>query len=449
MTASKSVGRPLAYCHEKLGIFRRLLQQDWYRSVFVLLLGTLLPEYLGAAMLLPALYFAVKCAKKERLSPQLGQLGMLLLFYVATMYISIFFSLHPIHSLLMALLWTVLLLGYFIVTAVISSHARLRAVCATALGMLAVCGGISILQYVLHGPLGLTWVPLSFWEPLDSLVFEHFPMELILTWADVRTAATFNNPNLYGQFTVMLLPFGVHCLLTASRATERWLYGIMVGVSLLGVLFTFSRGSYLGLILATAVFLLLNVRRSKTARTVLIGAVVVAILFVLIPNPFMDRLATIGGEDIAVNKRLQAWQVAWEAIVQRPIFGYGAGTLNAMDIIQAAGIDKTPHTHNTILELLLEGGALALLPFVLMCIRFVTTNVRLWKRDDRHEHSLGVAALAMFSGFALNIMVDYPFSVPKLSIAFMVILALGDVVAQLSGVTPLRNLTKKQQKTVE
>lgn len=449
MTAYTPLGRPLAYCREKLGTFCRLLRQDWYRSVFVLLLGILLPEYLGAAMLLPALYFAVRCAKKEALSPKVGTLGLLLIGYVITMYVSIFFSLHPIHSLLMALLWTVLLIGYFIMTAIVRSHARLRAVCATALCMLTLCGGISILQYLLHGPLGLTWVPLSFWEPLDTLVFKYFPMELILTWADVRTAATFNNPNLYGQFTVMLLPFGVHCLLTAGRATERWIYGAMVGVSLLGVLFTFSRGSYLGLILATAVFLLLNVRRSKTARIVLLFAVIAAVLFVVIPNPFIDRLGTIGSEDIAVNKRLQAWQVAWEAIVQRPVFGYGAGTLNAMDIIQSAGITKTPHTHNTILELLLEGGVLALLPFVLMCIRFVNTNVRLWKRDDSHEHSLGVAALAMFSGFALNIMVDYPFSVPKLSLAFMVILALADVVAQLSGITPLRKLAKKQKKTVE
>ena len=223
----------------------------------------------------------------------------------------------------------------------------------------------------------------------------------------------------------------------------------MILISLLGVLFTFSRGSYLGLLLAIAVFLALNIRRSKNARIALVVVLVVVLLFVLIPNPFMQRLETIDSQDIAINKRLDAWQAAWDAIVQRPLLGYGAGTLNAMDIIQAAGIDGTPHTHNAILELLLEGGILGLLPFVLMCVRFVNTNVRLWKQDDSHIHSLGVASLAMFSGFALNIMVDYPFSVPKLSIAFMVILALSDVVAQLCGIVPMRKLEKKQKNTVK
>ncbi len=443
MTASKPFSRMLTYFCDKFSAFRALLRQDWYRSVFVLLLGILLPEYLGAAMLLPSLYFAVKCSKKERLTPQVGHLGLLLLFYIATMYISISVSLHPIHSLLMALLWTVLLIGYFIMATIINSLARLRAVCSTALAMLLVCGIISILQYTLHGPLGLDWVPLNFWEPLDTLVLGHFPMELILTWAGTRTAATFNNPNLYGQLSVMLLPFGMYCLVTAAKKTERWGYGVMTVISLLGVLFTFSRGSYLGLLFAVAVFLALNVRRSKNARIALVVVLVVVLLFVLIPNPFMERLETIDSEDIAINKRLDAWQAAWEAIVQRPILGYGAGTLNAMDIIQDAGIDGTPHTHNAILELLLEGGILSLLPFVLMCVRFVNTNVRLWKQDDSHPHSLGVASLSMFSGFALNIMVDYPFSVPKLSIAFMVILALSDVVAQLTGIAPMRCLAKK------
>ena len=449
MSATQLAGRSLAYCRKKLGTFRTFLQQDWYRSVFVLLLGILLPEYLGAAMLLPSLYFAVRCAKKEKLSPHIGKLGWLLLFYIGTMYVSIAVSLHPVHSLLMSLLWTVLAMGYFIMTTIINSLARLRAVCSTALAMLLVCGIISIVQYTLHGPLGLSEVPLNFWEPLDMLVLKQFPMELVLTWLGTRTAATFNNPNLYGQLAVMLLPFGVYCAVTAARKTERWGYGIMILISLLGVLFTFSRGSYLGLLLAIAVFLALNIRRSKNARIALVVVLVVVLLFVLIPNPFMQRLETIDSQDIAINKRLDAWQTAWDAIVQRPLLGYGAGTLNAMDIIQAAGIDGTPHTHNAILELLLEGGILALLPFVLMCVRFVNTNVRLWKQDDSHVHSLGVASLAMFSGFALNIMVDYPFSVPKLSIAFMVILALSDVVAQLCGIVPMRKLEKKQKNTVK
>ena len=425
--------------------WKSLLRTDWYRGIFAVCVGLLLPEYMAVVALIPALIFLIRAAKAENRKPQIGRLGLCLIVYIATMYVSIAVSLHPLHSLLMSLLWTVLPISYFLVTTVLTDRERLRVTLKTLGAVLGVCGVISILQYLFCRVFGLEKTPLQFWEPLDKLVFSYFPMELILDWADVRTAAVFNNPNLYGQFTVMLLPFVLYNSLTAEHRLGKRVHGAWGALCLLGVLFTFSRGSYLGLILMVLMYLALSLARSKTARRLALVAAVAAILFVVIPNPFMDRLASISIGDIAVNARLQAWTTALEAIAKRPILGYGAGTLNAMDLIQSAGIAGTPHTHNTVLELLVEGGVLSLLPFLLICAFFLADHQRI-RRFDRNDRFLSIAFLSMFFGFALNIMVDYPFSVPKLSIVFMMLLGFSDVHFDLCGVRALRVATFRKGK---
>ena len=79
--------------------WKSLLRSDWYRGIFAVCVGLLLPEYMAVVALIPALIFLIRAAKAENRKPQIGRLGLCLIVYIATMYVSIAVSLHPLHSL--------------------------------------------------------------------------------------------------------------------------------------------------------------------------------------------------------------------------------------------------------------------------------------------------------------------------------------------------------------
>ena len=414
-----------AYCKNQWKRFSALLHKDWYRAVFLLAIAFLVPEYISVALLFVSVIFLCRCMKKEKLKLRIGRLGILLLLYIGTAYVSCLYALDKVHSLLMSTLWLVTVPAYLVFTTVLTDRSRFRVALQTLAGVAVVCGIISILQYLLNA-LGCTWMPLNLWFPLDKAIFDLFTDQLILTWEGNRTAATFSNPNLYAKEMVILLPLVAHCLLTAGRKNERWLYGAMVFISALGAMFTFSRGGYLALALVLLVFLVLNFARTKTARWAMLFVCIGAVALVLIPNPFMDRLATISFEDKAVALRIGAWEVGWNAFLERPIGGYGMGSFTALKLISEAGIIQTPHFHNVVLELLIEGGLVALVIYAFMAWEIFYSNLRLHRVDDWNDRTLGVSFLAIASGFLLVGMVDFPMSTPKGILSFILILALSD-----------------------
>ena len=120
----------------------------------------------------------------------------------------------------------------------------------------------------------------------------------------------------------MILPL---LLVAAQEQTKKWprlgLYAAAF-LTLVGTIFTYSRGAWLGLAATLALFWW----RSK--RRVLIAALLVPLGLAgltLIPNRVFDRAETIGTyeEDNSAMTRIQAWNVAWNVAVRHPLMGGG------------------------------------------------------------------------------------------------------------------------------
>ncbi|MBQ2940078.1 MAG: O-antigen ligase family protein [Clostridia bacterium] len=442
-TAEAKTPAWIAYCKKQWKRFTALLHKDWYRATLALSVAFLVPEYIAVALVFVSAFFLFRAVKKEGLKLQFGKLGILLLLYIGTAFISISYALDPLHSMWMSLLWLAMFIGYLVVSTVLTTRSRFRVALQTLACVATVCGLISILQYVLNA-VGCRWMPLNLWYPLDKAIFDLFTDQLILTWEGNRTAATFNNPNLYAKEMVIMLPLLAHCLLTAGRKNERLLYSGMLAIAAVGALFTFSRGGYLALLLVLLVFLVLNFARSKVARWAVLFICLGAVAFVLIPNPFMDRLASISFEDKAVALRLDAWQVAWESFLERPIGGYGVGSFNALELIQNSGIKETPHFHNVVLELLIEGGLIAIVIYALMAWQVFIPNLKLHHVEDWNDRTLGVTFLAIACGFLLAGMVDFPMSTPKGILSFILILGFSDCANHLCGIQPTYPLKRRK-----
>ncbi|MGZ6126032.1 MAG: O-antigen ligase family protein [Myxococcales bacterium] len=132
-----------------------------------------------------------------------------------------------------------------------------------------------------------------------------------------------------------------------------------------GIIATHSRGGSLGLAVAVLLFAMLSRRKAIASMLVLVAA---AGVLILAPTSFWQRneTATLGGEDLSIEGRLQAWQVAGRAFQEHPILGVGEGAfLQAWN--QYAPMDsdrlfgRRYVAHNLALEVLAELGVVGFL----------------------------------------------------------------------------------------
>src|SRR5207253_326069 len=128
-------------------------------------------------------------------------------------------------------------------------------------------------------------------------------------------------------------------LLYFSREETRpWLkrgFQIAFWLSIISIIFTFSRGSYVGL----AVIFLVLVWRSPWRLRFATAALVVGILAApLAPERFWVRLESISEQqsadtrDMSTVSRLESFETAWNVAVSRPLTGAGFKALASPDI---------------------------------------------------------------------------------------------------------------------
>ncbi|HYN63610.1 MAG TPA: O-antigen ligase family protein, partial [Candidatus Limnocylindrales bacterium] len=149
-----------------------------------------------------------------------------------------------------------------------------------------------------------------------------------------RVASLLVSPNLLGVLLAMALPFPLlACLQSTGR--RRWLAGGVALLLSLALLYTFSRGAWLALLLATAVISVV-VERRAIALLAVIGLVTFAIALVL-PRHLADpqrgderfdlvaatlgRLEALGEGDL----RVQFVENATPIIRDHPLVGAGPG----------------------------------------------------------------------------------------------------------------------------
>jgi hypothetical protein len=213
------------------------------------------------------------------------------------------------------------------------------------------------------------------WTSVKTMLHATVFAALILTIAAFRTnlegrAGYSSNydPNDFAFVMVGLLPlvvtFGI-----ISKGKRRLLYFGIAFFLALAMLFTQSRGGFIGLIfdIIAMTFLLpvawrgqLRFRTSKSqviARVVLV-ALIGAVGWQSLPETARARLETITslGSDYNANSdtgRIAIWSRNLPYAIHRP-WGYGAGTFETVDGLFGGGRYQAPH--NTYLQALIELG---------------------------------------------------------------------------------------------
>ncbi|MBR2338153.1 MAG: O-antigen ligase family protein [Clostridia bacterium] len=397
----------------------------------------LLPEYCAPVLAMGSLVAACRDARLRRDALRIGTIGKLLLLYIAYMAVGMLYSAHPLNSASTVLMWLVMFAGYLTVTTVVFNRRRLEIALLLLSLVAGMVGFIACCQYILRDLLGVP-LPNQLWFSLDSLVYRYFPLNINLMLGEHRAAATFNNPNVLGEFLVMVLPLTIYYGFGGRRTTLHLIGRACVLLSLMGIAVSFSRGAYLALLSMLLLIIVTNLRRITPLILSLVAAAS------LVPEVVISRFLAIGNStDVSISERFVAWDVTVQAIIQQPFVGLGPGVSNLWELLQNAG-SSAPHSHNLILQVLVEGGFVALFLLALVATRLLQSSVELMGHSPK-THFLGVSFMIFGVAFVVYGMVDYPFLCPKLIGTFLMILGFAESCFSLylqQECVPLRRLIR-------
>lgn len=423
------------------------LKLPYLRALLLIALIPLFPEYISFFLAIAAFIFARQDIRQRKAKLRIGTIGKLLLVYCSYMTITCFFSAYVLQCAAVAAMWWFFFGVYVVVVNLLTDEDRTDAflMCITAVA--AIIGLIACIQYRLNFFIDSNFG--SIWSWLDELVFPLVPFNISTAAYQIRAYSTFPNPNMLAQYLVMVAPF-VACFNFIERRNDLRLFSrISLFLTFAGILFSFSRGGYIALLVLAIALIAINIRHRFAAVTLY---VISALLF--LPEEVMTRLISVrtgisssseiaetvigsidsavppdsateiitnASTDVAVNERWEIWFESIKQILERPFFGYGVGTEPTANMIERIGINA-PHAHNIILQLLLEGGIFALIIMCLIGFQTFKNGLSLVKNGFNSSFWVGFAVLGFTVGFSLHGMVDYPLTTPRLICCFLTIL---------------------------
>jgi len=176
-----------------------------------------------------------------------------------------------------------------------------------------------------------------------------------------RVFSTYGNPNFFGDFLVISFPI----LLMQYIKTRRWTLLPLIGMLLVDLVFTGTKGAWIGLMLVIFLFGVIMFMYFKELiapyRKTLLSLVVGGIL--LFGGFVVRDLSRIA----SVSFRLFTWEATWEMIMTQPIIGTGIGSFPPIYPafrrppifhIEGKHNTETDHSEDEYLEELFDNGML-------------------------------------------------------------------------------------------
>ncbi|MBN1641593.1 MAG: O-antigen ligase family protein [Anaerolineae bacterium] len=199
--------------------------------------------------------------------------------------------------------------------------------------LLALQGGIAVLQFLRQGAIGLSWLGEL---PLDP----HGQGVSVIEAAGQRWLRAYGmtpHPNVLGGYLSMCALVCLGALLGGAGRGRRWLWAALVAGGL-GLFCTFSRSAWLGaavgvayLVVVTRLWRAVDWRAPRTRRQLAIGTALLvvagAVLGILYGELLVTRVFRLGSplEATSIQERLVDYAQAWRLIRTVPLKGTGSG----------------------------------------------------------------------------------------------------------------------------
>jgi O-antigen ligase len=306
---------------------------------------------------------------------------------------------------------------------------------------------------------GLTQAFIGIWQFLRGDGPDHFA----IFGNFFRAYGTFMQPNPYGgfmainaslaigSFTGLLLALYLNIRQGIKIPKREWLWIVFLAIcffaSLFALIFSWSRGAWLGFAGAMAVLILFLPRKRWLGILMLFVAISVFLYgseFQLIPSTISGRLSNFGqdlqlgdvrgvdinDENYAVIERIAHWQAAVDMAKDNIWMGVGFGNYEAAYPEYALLNWPFPlgHAHNYYLNILAETGVFGAVVYLFFWIVVFVQATLLLRHTDWQKRGIILGLLAAWTAIAVHQAVDKLY-VNNLFIFMGVMLGLQQVIA--------------------
>ena len=220
------------------------------------------------------------------------------------------------------------------------------------------------------------------------------------------TGAYFKDENDLSLYINTYLPFSYFLLLAAKNKYEKIFYSLCIGLGLVAIVVSFSRGGLVGLIamICVAWFYAPNRIRNLFILCILF---IVAISF--LDKTYLSEMETIANTDSGTaNERILSWRAAWDMFLDNPLGVGGNNFMIRFPEYQSGEFERQMWgraAHSLLFTLLPELGLLgALIYFKLLYINvrdiFQLNKIKTNQNEEYiYLKSLSLALLASLAGY--------------------------------------------------
>ncbi len=322
-------------------------------------------------------------------------------------------------SIMPALLFVCLISGYFMVSCCIRSAEWIYRIILSTVTSAMIVSLYGIVQYA-FGTFGA-----NAW--LDSDLFEGIAG---------RAVATLENPNMLGEYLVLILPMALALLLVKDGGNKKYSF-MCTATMAMCLLLTWSRGAWLGFMFAVVVFLLIWSKRSMWIFAA--GILSLPILPFILPDSIINRFTSIGNmADSSTSYRVSIWRGAVHMLRDNLFGGIGVGESAWYEVYPdytLPGIEAAPHSHNLFIQIALEQGIFGLIVFLIILFLLIRISFNLFarmvKKSDsitevyRYNTRLMIAGpLCGLAGVLLQGLTDYSWYNYRVYLIFWLVLGL-------------------------
>lgn len=222
----------------------------------------------------------------------------------------------------------------------------------------------------------------------------------------MRVYSTFGNPNVFGQYLLLLIPLCGAMIYASQRFIVKFYYLCTMGFACVCMVLTHSRGCWIGLIVAFIIFALF-----VDKRLLLLGCVAVLILPFALPDTIINRFTSIGNMgDSSTSYRVNIWVGTLRMLKDYWLIGVGVGNdaFNKVYPFYCVEGATAAHSHNFYLQIFSETGIAGIITFIasiLLALKKILVGYIVGKKN---KYSLICAAIiAGVCGLILEGFFDY------------------------------------------
>ncbi len=281
-------------------------------------------------------------------------------------------------------------------------------------------------------------------------LYQNFFGSVEKTWQDSdmfseiegRVVSTFENPNVLAEYLIMVIPLMLAAFIVSKTPKAR-LAAAIAGLSAAGCLiYTWSRGAWLGFIIGILIFMLMYSRNTLTG--LLFCSLGIPFLPFVLPASITQRFLSIGNlGDSSTSYRVNIWRGVINMVQDYWQCGIGIGNDSfrlVYPLYALSGIETAPHSHNLYLQILVELGAVGLIVFVAAIFIYTQSSLTLHVNESRSDKYFSNAVFCGMLAVLAQGMTDYIWYNYRVFLMFWLMLGLGAAIRKTLNSTAAEDI---------